>query len=86
MNTSTFNALEKINAAVTLEYVPSFFFYLFFVRKFAMADAYFECSTKVCCCQTMDFWSTNGAIVELFTRMVSFLAAWLRKGGDELEI
>ena len=86
MNTSTFNALEKINAAAILEYVPSFFFTFFFVRKFAMADAYFECSTKVCCCQTMDFWSTNGAIVELFTRMVSFLAARLRKRGDELEI
>ena len=38
-NTSPFNALEKINAAATLEYVPSFFFYLFFVREFAMADA-----------------------------------------------
>ena len=81
-NTSPFNALEKINAAATL---VSFFFLPFFVRKFAMADAYFECSTKVCCCQTMDFWSTNGAIVELFTRMVSFLAARLRKRGDEPE-
>ena len=87
MNASTFNALEKINAAATQEYVPCFsFFTFFFVREFAMADAYFECSTKVCCCQTMDFWSTNGAIVELFTRMVSFLAARLRKRGDELEI
>ena len=32
-NMSPFNALEKINAAGTLEYVPSFFFYLFLLEN-----------------------------------------------------
>ena len=32
-NTSPFNALEKINAAATLEYVPSFFFFYLFLLE-----------------------------------------------------